>query len=381
LRRAAEAVDAGGDRSLDALGDLEVDEFGVLQQLEVVGFLIHRADAALFELAQHFERDERVAGGPRFQEINEACGDADVGVGGVGSRANELPQLRFRERTERQRRARSGGHRRRSLSAREPLRAQPCRGGSSSSGGGRRRRRWSRFLLLTTTPPPPSRTAFYYRYYSPAPLRPEPQRPSHLGVRTGSHKLLFFDGLLCTHPAPFELYDLAADTDETRNVYDSAEPELSRRLRRKLVDVMREAGDTVRGQVRGDNLPKTSRCALLTDNCLAHVARLYSQMANATSVSELPRGYGKCRPDLLHARTSDDGDRRSKRLTTVSSSSSSSRRSSSRRRRRRPPRSSTTTRFGSLFGGGGSSSSSAAAVATTTRRSSSKKRKPRLGGL
>ena len=142
----------------------------------------------------------------------------------------------------------------------------------------------------------------YYRYYGAAQyLRPRPQRPSHLGVRTRGMKLLFFDGLLCTSPEPFELYDLLQDPEETRNIYLEADPKLKRDLHSVLIKAMRDAGDTVRGDVKGDHLPRNSRCATLTPECLLLIRQVYTVTQNATTLSEVPQALTKCRSDLQNA--------------------------------------------------------------------------------
>ena len=62
------------------------------------------------------------------------------------------------------------------------------------------------------------REAVYYRYFEDS-----PQRPSHFGVRTKTHKLIYYDGLESKPDAErWELYDLVEDPSELRNVYDDA---------------------------------------------------------------------------------------------------------------------------------------------------------------
>ena len=158
-----------------------------------------------------------------------------------------------------------------------------------------------------------ARDAIYYRYYAQGPLRPSPQRPSHFAVRTNDKKkLIFFDGLLCTQNPPFELYDLATDPQETKNIYDennkSATPLLDG-LRLALNDAMRTAGDTLRGLVSGDHLPASPLCETLTDDCLRLIASLQYHMRNATSISDVPGPYTKCRPDLLASSSSSSSQR------------------------------------------------------------------------
>lgn len=66
--------------------------------------------------------------------------------------------------------------------------------------------------MLRGERPPGWRTSMYYRYYHyPAHHRVQP----HYGVRTERHKLIYFDKL-----GAWELFDLAKDPHELKNVYD-----------------------------------------------------------------------------------------------------------------------------------------------------------------
>jgi len=136
----------------------------------------------------------------------------------------------------------------------------------------------------------------YYRYYSTLALRPTSPRPSHVAVRTADgKKLIFFDGLQCVHRSPFELYDLEEDPDESTNLY-SRNHTLAAQLRHVLVSAMRDAGDVLRGTVKGDHLPAS--CSLLTDDCLDLIAERHDRMANATTLRDVPEPLRSCRPDL-----------------------------------------------------------------------------------
>jgi arylsulfatase A-like enzyme len=72
----------------------------------------------------------------------------------------------------------------------------------------------------------PPATGMYYRYWEHD--DPNHKVPAHYGYRTDRYKLIYFynDGLgvpgssSWTYPPEWELYDLEADPDEVRNVYD-----------------------------------------------------------------------------------------------------------------------------------------------------------------
>ncbi|GAA2340252.1 sulfatase [Dactylosporangium salmoneum] len=74
--------------------------------------------------------------------------------------------------------------------------------------------------------PGPDRPGMYYRYWEHDDVFHK--APAHYGYRTHTHKIIYFynDGLGVpgcgpfTYPPEWELYDLVADPDETRNVYD-----------------------------------------------------------------------------------------------------------------------------------------------------------------
>jgi arylsulfatase A-like enzyme len=65
------------------------------------------------------------------------------------------------------------------------------------------------------------RQTMYYRYWTNS-----EQRPAHYGIRTHTHKLIYYYGLLEYGKRPeecWELYDLRADPHERVNVYGRAE--------------------------------------------------------------------------------------------------------------------------------------------------------------
>ena len=84
------------------------------------------------------------------------------------------------------------------------------------------------------------RSAMYYRYYAGS-----PQRPAHFGIRTHRYKLIYYDGLKDQPEGRrWELYDLAQDPRETRNVYgDSKYREITADLKERLRDLQAELGD------------------------------------------------------------------------------------------------------------------------------------------
>ena len=58
----------------------------------------------------------------------------------------------------------------------------------------------------------------YYRYWENS----EP-RPSHYGIRTAKHKLIYYDGLRdATEANRWEVYDLINDPQDLTNQYDDA---------------------------------------------------------------------------------------------------------------------------------------------------------------
>jgi len=86
----------------------------------------------------------------------------------------------------------------------------------------------------------------YYRYWM---HMAHHWNPSHFGIRTKTHKLIFYYG--CTTsggnqtPPGWELYDLVKDPKEVNNVYDDpAYKRVARRMKEQLADVRRKIKDT-----------------------------------------------------------------------------------------------------------------------------------------
>ncbi len=85
----------------------------------------------------------------------------------------------------------------------------------------------------------------YYRYWM---HMAHHDNPAHLGIRTKSHKLIYYyacnyDGGYQTPPA-WELYDLVNDPHETKNLYDDpAQQELVADLKTRLVGTRNRVGD------------------------------------------------------------------------------------------------------------------------------------------
>ena len=90
--------------------------------------------------------------------------------------------------------------------------------------------------LLHGHQPADWRTSFYYRYYhDPG----DHDTRAHLGVRTATHKLIWF-----WKKDQWELYDLLADPDELRNLYGEPDRQpLVAQLKAELERAKREAGD------------------------------------------------------------------------------------------------------------------------------------------
>ena len=91
--------------------------------------------------------------------------------------------------------------------------------------------------LLRGDSPADWRQSVYYHYYE----FPEPHRvPSHYGVRTRTHKLIWYDDR-----REWELFDLVNDPRELRSIHaDPAASEVFADLRTELARVRAEAGDT-----------------------------------------------------------------------------------------------------------------------------------------
>jgi N-acetylglucosamine-6-sulfatase len=85
----------------------------------------------------------------------------------------------------------------------------------------------------------------YYRYWM---HMAHHDNPGHLGIRTETHKLIYFYG--CNYdggyqtPAGWELYDLADDPHETRNIYhDPSQADLVADLKARLAETRKRVGD------------------------------------------------------------------------------------------------------------------------------------------
>ncbi|MFC2158852.1 sulfatase, partial [Acidobacteriota bacterium] len=87
------------------------------------------------------------------------------------------------------------------------------------------------------------RDAMYYHYWTH-----QPERPSHYGVRTQKHKLIYYYGLIRSGKKPedcWELYDLEIDPGEQVNRYNFPEyKEVQSRLKQRLTELRLEFKDT-----------------------------------------------------------------------------------------------------------------------------------------
>lgn len=108
------------------------------------------------------------------------------------------------------------------------------------------------FLPLLKGEPEPADwpRATYYRYWM---HMAHHDNPAHYGIRTKTHKLIFFYGLPLDasgarkNPTPphWELYDLRTDPHEMKNLVDSAEhAKVLAELREQLADLKERVGDT-----------------------------------------------------------------------------------------------------------------------------------------
>lgn len=93
-------------------------------------------------------------------------------------------------------------------------------------------------------------TETYYRYWM---HMTHHDNPAHYGIRTKTHKLVFFYGLpldakgAIARPTPphWELYDLAKDPHEMDNVYGHPDyTSITKNLKTRLLEVKAEIGDT-----------------------------------------------------------------------------------------------------------------------------------------
>jgi N-acetylglucosamine-6-sulfatase len=85
----------------------------------------------------------------------------------------------------------------------------------------------------------------YYRYWM---HMAHHDNPAHVGLRTKTHKLIFYYG--CNYdggyrtPPGWELYDLVNDPDETINIYDDINnKDLVTELKTRLATLRRQIGD------------------------------------------------------------------------------------------------------------------------------------------
>ncbi|MEZ5944580.1 MAG: sulfatase [Planctomycetaceae bacterium] len=100
-------------------------------------------------------------------------------------------------------------------------------------------------LLETGKEPEGWKQAAYYRYWM---HMVHHDNPAHVGIRTKTHKLIYYYG--CNYdggyqtPPGWELYDLANDPHETRNLYDDPEQTaVVNHLKRQLADLRKQVGD------------------------------------------------------------------------------------------------------------------------------------------
>lgn len=102
-----------------------------------------------------------------------------------------------------------------------------------------------RSLLETGREPSDWKQEAYYRYWM---HMAHHDNPAHVGIRTRTHKLIYYYG--CNYdggyqtPPGWELYDLINDPHETRNLFhDPAHAGLAAELKQRLADTRRRVGD------------------------------------------------------------------------------------------------------------------------------------------
>ncbi len=102
-----------------------------------------------------------------------------------------------------------------------------------------------RSLLETGEEAKDWKQAAYYRYWM---HMAHHDNPGHMGIRTKTHKLIYYYG--CNYdggyqtPAGWELYDLIRDPQETRNLYhDPAHAKLAAKLKSQLAETRKRVGD------------------------------------------------------------------------------------------------------------------------------------------
>lgn len=100
-------------------------------------------------------------------------------------------------------------------------------------------------LLETGKEPSDWKQEAYYRYWM---HMMHHDNPAHVGIRTKTHKLIYYYG--CNYdggyrtPPGWELYDLAKDPRETRNLYDDPkQADLVEELKSRLAQTRKRVGD------------------------------------------------------------------------------------------------------------------------------------------
>ncbi|MCS7468450.1 sulfatase [Stieleria sp. ICT_E10.1] len=100
-------------------------------------------------------------------------------------------------------------------------------------------------MLESGEEPDDWKQAAYYRYWM---HMAHHDNPGHMGIRTKTHKLIYYYG--CNYdggyqtPAGWELYDLVNDPQETRNLYhDSEHANLAAKLKSQLAETRQRVGD------------------------------------------------------------------------------------------------------------------------------------------
>lgn len=100
-------------------------------------------------------------------------------------------------------------------------------------------------LLETGEEPKDWKQEAYYRYWM---HMAHHDNPAHMGIRTKTHKLIYYYG--CNYdggyrtPPSWELYDLVADPSETTNLHDApSHQDLVTELKRRLAETRERVGD------------------------------------------------------------------------------------------------------------------------------------------
>lgn len=110
-------------------------------------------------------------------------------------------------------------------------------------------------IVETGQEPREWKKATYYRYWM---HMAHHDNPAHMGIRTKSHKLIYYYG--CNYqggyqtPPAWELYDLVHDPQETINLYDDPQHKaLVEQLKDQLADLRKQVGDD------GSHFPECER--------------------------------------------------------------------------------------------------------------------------